>query len=118
MPQARDDVVNFMTWELATLTRLSALCHFDLQLFSIYQIMSSHAEASRGDLLDGAAPPVAVRILVIALFVFAAFAGVRLTADPVHGDGQRLVRFLADGAERHRSSCKALDDFFRRFDLI
>ena len=30
-----------------------------------------------------------------ARFVFAAFAGVGLAADAVHGDGQRLVRFLA-----------------------
>ena len=37
--------------------------------------------------------PIAVGIGQKALRVFAAFAGVALAADPVHGDGERFVRF-------------------------
>ena len=51
-------------------------------------------------------------------FVFAALAGVRLAADAVHGDGQRLVRFLADGAERHRAGGEPLDDLLGRLDFF
>ena len=61
---------------------------------------------------------VAVGVGLEARFVFAAFAGVRLAADAVHGDRQRLVRFLADRAERHRAGGEALDDLLRRLDFL
>ena len=69
-------------------------------------------------LLDRAAAQIAVGIGLEARFVFAAFAGVRLAADAVHGDGQRLVRFLADGAERHGAGGEALDDLLGRLDFF
>ena len=50
--------------------------------------------------------------------VFAAFAGVRFAADAIHGDRQRLVRFLADRAEGHRAGREALHDFGGGFDLV
>ncbi len=53
-----------------------------------------------------------------ARFVFPALAGVGLAADAVHGDGQGLVRFLADGAERHRAGSEALHDLARGFHFI
>ena len=51
---------------------------------------------------------IAVRVRIEALFVLAAFAGVGSSADAVHRDGQRLVRFLADGAVRHGAGGEAL----------
>ena len=47
--------------------------------------------------------------------VLAAFAGVRLAADAVHGDGQRLVGFVGDGAEAHRAGRETPHD--RRLGL-
>ena len=54
----------------------------------------------------------------VALGIFAAFAGVALAADAVHRDGERLVRFLADGAVAHRAGLEALDDAVDRFDFL
>ena len=67
MPQARDDIVHFVTGELAALARLRALRHLDLQFFRIDQIVRGHAKAGGSDLLDRAAAPVAVGIFLIAL---------------------------------------------------
>jgi hypothetical protein len=50
--------------------------------------------------------------------ILAALAGVRLAADAVHRDGERLVRFLADRAVRHRAGGEALDDRLDRLDLV
>ena len=50
--------------------------------------------------------------------VLAALAGVALAADAVHGDGQRLVRLLADRAVRHRARLEALHDRLDRLDLL
>ena len=52
------------------------------------------------------------------LGVFAAFAGVALAADAVHGDGEVFVRFLADRAEAHRAGDEALDDLPGRLNLF
>ena len=54
----------------------------------------------------------------IARRVLAAFAGVRLAADPVHRDGERRVRLGRDRAERHRAGREALDDLGCRLDLV
>src|ERR1700716_220575 len=48
----------------------------------------------------------------------AAFAGVRLAADPVHGDRQRGVRLARDRAERHGAGGKALDDVLGGLNLV
>src|SRR5262249_52447649 len=48
----------------------------------------------------------------------AAFAGVRLAADPVHRDRKRGVRLARDRAERHRAGGETPDDVLRRFDLV
>ena len=61
---------------------------------------------------------VAVRHRHVAIRIFAAFAGVALAADAVHGDGERLVRFLGDGAVAHRAGLEALHDAFDRFDFV
>ena len=50
--------------------------------------------------------------------LLAAFAGVRLAADPVHGDGERGVRLARDRAERHRAGREAPHDGLGRLDLL
>ena len=50
--------------------------------------------------------------------ILAALAGVRLAAEAVHRDRQRLVRLARQRAERHRAGDEALDDLARRLDLV
>ena len=50
--------------------------------------------------------------------ILAALAGVRLAAEPVHRDRERLVRLARERAERHGAGREALDDLGRRLDLL
>src|SRR5947207_882609 len=97
---------------------LRALRHLDLQLVAVDEVVAGHAEAARGHLLDGAAAEVAVGVRPVAHRVLAALAGVRLAADPVHGDGEVLVRLAADRAERHGARLEALHDLGGGLDLV
>ena len=113
-----DDLVDFVAGQLAAFAGLCALRHLDLQLVGVDQVVGGDAEAAAGHLLHGAAAQIAVGVALEALFVFAAFAGVRHAAEAVHGDGQRFVRFLADGAEAHGAGGEALDDFLGRLHFF
>ena len=59
---ARDDRVDLVPGELSAFAGLGALGHLDLQLVGVDQVVRGHAEARRRDLLDRAAPRVAVRV--------------------------------------------------------
>ena len=98
-----DPGIDLVAGQLAALAGLGALGHLDLQFLGVDQVVAGDAEAAGGDLLDGAVLRVAVRLRRVAGRVLAALAGVALAADAVHGDGQRLVRFLADRAVGHRA---------------
>ena len=74
--------------------------------------MRRHAETARSDLLD-----LGHLDRAIARRVFAAFARVRARAQPVHAFGQRLVRFRAQGTQRHAGRIETLEDGFDRFDF-
>src|ERR687884_625766 len=104
--------------EMRALARLRALRHLDLQLVGVDQVLDRDAEAARGDLLDRRAAQVAVRVGREARRVLAALAGVRLAAEAVHRDRERLVRLGRDRAERHGAGREALDDLRRRLDLV
>ena len=80
--------------------------------------MAGDAEPCRGHLLDSAAAPVAVLVVVEALDVLAALAAIRPAAKPVHRDRERLVRFGGDRAVAHRTGGESLDDLARRLDLV
>ena len=118
MPQTGDDAVHLVAGKLAALARLRALCHLDLQLIGIDQIVRGDAKPCRGHLFDRAATPITIHILLVAIFVLAAFAGIRLASDPVHRNRQRLVRFLADRSEGHRAGAEPLDDLLGRLDFF
>ena len=137
--QEADVLGHLVTRQLAAFTRLGALRHLDLDLVGIDQILGGHAKAAGSDLLDGGTQRVAFLEGVVAfdargtdhfrqlltslqrletLGILAAFTGIRLAADTVHGDGQRGVRFGRDRAERHGAGGKALDDFLGRLDFV
>ena len=99
--------------KVAAFARLGTLGELDLQIGGMYQVVASHAEARRCDLLDLA---VAQRI-VDAVFGFPAFAGVGTCADGVHGDGEGLVRLLRDGSVAHGAGGETLDDLAGRLNL-
>src|SRR5258706_580885 len=96
--------------KLSTLARLRALRNFDLQLLRIHQVVAGNAKSSRGYLLYCAVARVAAVIYEVAYRVLAAFSGVALAADAVHGNSQSFVRFFADRTIRHRARLEALDD--------
>ena len=107
-----------MARELAAFAGLGPLRHLDLHHVGIDQIFRGHAEAARGHLLDLGAHRIAVRQRLVAVQFLAAFAGVGLAADAVHGDGKRGVRLAADRAERHGAGREALDDLLGGLDLV
>ncbi len=113
-----DHFIDFVAGKLAAFAGLGALRHLDLQLVGIDEVIGGDTEAAGGDLFDGAAAGIAVGVGLETRFVFAAFAGIGFAAHAVHGDGQRLVGFLADGAERHGAGGEALDDFARGLDFF
>ena len=113
-----DPRINFFAGQFAAFAGLRALRHLDLQFLRVDQVVAGHAETPAGDLLDRGIFGIAVGFQNVARRVFAAFAGVALAADAVHGDGQRFVRFLADGAVGHRAGLETLDDALDRFDFF
>ncbi len=115
---AGDVLVDLVAGELAAFARLGALRHLDLQVVGIDQVFGRHAEAARRHLLDGRAHGIAVGQRLEAVGLLAALAGVRLAADPVHGDGKRGVGLAADRAEAHGAGGEALDDVGSGLDLF
>ena len=116
--QLADVFTDLVAGQLSALAGLGALGDLDLQLVSVDKVVGSDAEASRRDLLDGAAAQVAVGVRSIATWVFPPLAGVGLATDPVHGDGQGLVSFGGNGTEAHGSGAETLDDGTDRFNLF
>src|SRR6185437_1976186 len=114
----RDVLVDLVTGKLAAFSGLGALCHLDLDVVGVDQILGGHAEAARGDLLDLRAHRIAVGQRRVAVGFLAAFARVRAAANAVHRDGERRVRLAADRAEAHGTGGEALDDLHRRLNLV
>src|SRR3979490_3184098 len=109
-----DPAVHLVPRQLAALAGLGALRHLYLKILGIDEILAGHAEARRRHLLDGAIPRIAVRVADVPGRIFSTLAGIRLAADPVHRDCERLVRFLADRAVGHRAGREPPDDRFDR----
>src|SRR5207253_3585304 len=110
--QEADVLADLAAGQLAALAGLGALRHLDLDLVGRDQVLGGDAEAARGHLLDLRAQAVAVlhgvvggdhlgaddvadlgaggdldalQLVAVACRVFAAFTGVALAADAVHG---------------------------------
>src|SRR5208282_238034 len=117
-PGLGDPWIYLASRQFAAFTRLGALRHFDLKLLRVDKVMAGDAEPAGSDLFDGAVLRIAVGQRNVAVRVLAAFAGVAFAADAVHGDGERLVRFLADGAIAHRAGLETFHDFLNRLDFL
>src|SRR2546428_8453901 len=117
-PYFGDPVIALVSGQLPALSGLGALGHLDLKVVRVDQVLAGHAEARGGDLLDRAPPPVAIRVASVPRRILAALSGVGLAPDPVHGDGQRLMSLLADGAVGHRARGEALEDRLHGLDLL
>src|SRR5436190_16864488 len=118
MTRPRNPRVHFVPRQLAALAGFGPLGHFDLQVVGIDQVLRGHSEAAGGDLMDGRPAQVTIWIAHVSIGVLAALTGVRLSADPIHRDGQGLVRFFGDGAVRHRTCREALQDVALRLHFV
>ncbi len=137
--QEADVFTHFVARQLTAFTRLGALSHLDLDLIRVGQVFGGDTETARGHLLDRRAQRIAGLQFDIAFDtaladnvgqllarfdlaettrVFAAFAGIRLAANSVHGDGQRGMRFGRDRTQRHGAGGETLNNFAGRFDFI
>src|SRR5574343_1927491 len=102
--QLTDVFGNLSTRQLPTFTRLGALCHLDLDLIGIHQILCRYTEAARSNLLDRRTQRIAILEGVITLNtagaddfrqgltslegqdglgILTTFTGIRLAADTV-----------------------------------
>ena len=99
MADLGDGGIDLVARQLAALAGLGALRDLDLHHVGVDQIFGGDAETTRGDLLDRRTFGVAVPAAAEAVGFLAAFAGVRLAADLVHGARQRRVRLAGDRAE-------------------
>ena len=111
--QPSNEVVYLTTGQLSALTRLSALCHFDLQHFGIYQIVRRNTEPARSDLLNLRYP-----IRTIACRVFATFATVGACTDRVHSHCQSFVSLGGKCTERHACRVESFQDRVNGLDIF
>src|SRR5579862_9912101 len=71
--------------QLAAFAGLRSLRDLDLHHVGVDEVFGGDAEAARCHLLDRRTHGIAVRQRLEAVGLFAAFAGIRFAADPVHG---------------------------------
>ena len=114
VPRPGHPGVDLLRHQLAAFAGLGTLRHLDLDVVGVGQVQAGDAEAAGGDLLDrgtalGIQQPV---------HVLAAFTGVGLAAQPVHGDREGLVGFLGDGAVAHGAGGEPLDDAGDRLHFL
>jgi len=50
--------------------------------------------------------------------ILSAFARIAARVEPVHGDGQRAMRFRPQSAERHRLRAESANDLIGRLDFV
>ena len=96
-----DQFTDLVSGKLAAFARFCTLCHLDLELFGIGQVIAGDPESSGGNLFNLAYFPVSVLLLFKTVLIFTAFAGVALGADTVHGDCHGPVGFGTDRAVGH-----------------
>ena len=118
MARLGNRLVHLVSRQLSALAGFCALRHLDLKFIGVDQVVSRDTETSAGNLLHSAAAQIAIWIAREAVFVFAALTGVRHATDTIHGNGQRLVCFLADRPVAHGAGRESLHDLLRRFNLF
>ena len=113
-----DPGVHFVPRQVAALARLGPLCHFDLNLLRIVQIVDCHPKPSGCHLLDGTAAGIAAFIGDEPFLRLAALTGVALATQAVHGDGHALMGLLADGPVTHGPGLEPADDGLDWLDSV
>ena len=104
--------------QLTAFTRLRALCHFNLYFIGIDEVFRRHSEPSGCHLFDGGAHRYAVLCLGEAFGILAALTRIASSAYLVHGECHCLMRFFADGTERHGSRDEPTEDILYRLYLL
>src|SRR5687768_3290318 len=118
MPHFGNPWVDLAAGQFAAFARLGALSHLDLDLTRLSEIITRYSKPPRSHLLDRAIARVAVAVESVPGRIFSPLAGVAFAAQTVHGNGKRLMRFLADRSVRHRAGFETLDNFVDRFDFF
>ena len=118
MPGLRNPRVDLLARELASFAGLCSLGDLDLEVVGVYEVLARHPEASGRHLFHRRAARVAVLVRHEAIGVLSTLAGVRLTAQAVHGDGERLVCLGRDGAVAHGTSREAPHYLGNRLHLL
>ena len=106
------------TGKLPAFAGLCALCHLDFQFFASTEIFRCYPKSARGDLFDRARGIVAVFIRLITFFLFSAFTGYSLCADPVHRNRECFMGFGRERTQRHSRRIKPFTHFCNSLDLI
>ncbi len=85
-----DPRIHFGTGQIAALTGLCALCQLDLDLFRRNEVFARYTKAGGSHLLD-----FGIALAVVALFGFAALAGVAAAAQTVQAPLWSTFRIIA-----------------------
>ena len=104
--------------QMTALAGLGTLGAFDLQFPAVYQIVAGNAEPGGGNLLHPVAGVVPVLQFHKPGRVFAPFAAVAHGTDTVHGNGDALVGFLAQGPVAHGAGTEVEQNLLHRLHLF
>ena len=110
--------INLAARKLSAFTRLSTLCNFNLNFVRIDKVIAGYAKTAAGNLLNCATLAVTIRQRCKTVGILAAFAGIALTTDTVHGNSQAFMCLLAQRAVAHSTCLKTMANAFYRFYLI
>ena len=110
--------INLATGKLSSFTRLSTLSNFNLDFVGIDKIIAGYAKTAAGNLLNCTALAVTIRQRCKTVGILAAFAGIALATDTVHGNRQTFMRLLAQRAVAHSTGLKTMTNAFYRFYLV
>ena len=113
-----DDLVDFESRKLSSLSGLGALSYFDLDFFGIDEVFGRYTETSRRNLLDFTVERNAVTHAFESIAVFSPFTRVAARAESVHCKGDSLMCFYAQGSEAHGRSDKSLHNVADGFYFV
>ncbi len=108
-----NNFIHLISRKLSSFAWFCALRDFNLEFVGINKVVVGHPKPAGSDLFyftvfKGSKP----------FGIFPTLAGITSSADGIHGNGQRLVGFLADGAIRHRPGNKTFHNVLDRFNLV